>query len=141
MRCFPRKQRNAIRPDVTPGPCFCNSLVDHDIFTGMTKPKLIYFDAPVSRGEECRLALHLAGIDFEDARIKNDDWPALKAQTPYGSLPVFEMAGQPPLAQTNAILVLVGRRHDLHPTDDFEAARHEAMMQHEIGRASCRERV
>lgn len=26
----------------------------------MGKPKLIYFDAPVSRGEECRLALHLA---------------------------------------------------------------------------------
>ena len=35
----------------------------------MSKPKLIYFDAPVSRGEECRLALHLAGIDFEDVRI------------------------------------------------------------------------
>jgi hypothetical protein len=34
----------------------------------MNKPKLIYFDAPVSRGEECRLALHLAGIDFEDDR-------------------------------------------------------------------------
>ena len=26
----------------------------------MSKPRLIYFDAPVSRGEECRLALHLA---------------------------------------------------------------------------------
>ena len=36
----------------------------------MSKPKLTYFDAPVSRGEECRLALHLAGIDFEDVRIK-----------------------------------------------------------------------
>ena len=42
----------------------------------MSKPKLYYFDAPVSRGEECRLALHLAGIDFEDARIKFADWPA-----------------------------------------------------------------
>ena len=39
-------------------------------FTSMTKPKLTYFDAPVSRGEECRLALHLAGVDFEDDRLK-----------------------------------------------------------------------
>jgi glutathione S-transferase len=27
-------------------------------------------------------------------------------------------------------LVLIGRRWGLHPKDDFEAARHEAMMQH-----------
>jgi prostaglandin-H2 D-isomerase / glutathione transferase len=96
----------------------------------MTKPKLIYFDAPVSRGEECRLALHLAGIDFEDERIDSAAWPAMKEQTPYGGLPVLELPGYPPLAHSNAILVLIGRRHGLHPADDSEAARHEGMMQH-----------
>ena len=96
----------------------------------MTKPKLTYFDAPVSRGEECRLGLHLAGIDFEDVRIKGADWPGMKAQVPYGALPVLELPGRPPLAQSNAILVMIGRGHALHPDDDFEAARHEAMMQH-----------
>lgn len=96
----------------------------------MNKPRLIYFDAPVSRGEECRLALHLAGIDFEDVRVKPADWPAMKEQTPYGALPVLELPGKAPLAQTNAILVLIGRRHGLHPTDELEAARHEGMMQH-----------
>lgn len=96
----------------------------------MARPRLTYFDAPVSRGEECRLALHLAGVDFEDNRISQGAWPALKEQTPYGSLPVLELPGRPPLAQTNPILVLIGRRHDLHPKDDFEAAQHEAMMQH-----------
>jgi len=96
----------------------------------MAKPRLIYFDAPVSRGEECRLALHLAGVDFEDVRIKGDAWPAMKPQTPYGSLPVYEIAERPPLAQTNAILVLIGREHGLHPVDAFEAAQHEAMMNH-----------
>ena len=96
----------------------------------MTQPKLIYFDAPVSRGEECRLALHLAGIDFEDVRIKGADWPAMKEQTPYGSLPVFELPGRPPLAHSNAILVMIGRGHGLHPSDDFDAARHEGMMEH-----------
>src|SRR5271165_961321 len=96
----------------------------------MSKPKLTYFDAPVSRGEECRLALHVAGVDFEDNRIRRDDWPSLKPKTPFGSLPTLEMPGHPVLAQSNAILVLVGRLHGLHPKEPFEAARHEAMMQH-----------
>jgi glutathione S-transferase len=96
----------------------------------MSKPKLTYFDAPVSRGEECRLALHLSGVDFDDVRIRREDWPALKPKTPFGSMPVLELPGQPPLAQSNAILVLIGRKHDLHPADPLVAARHEAMMCH-----------
>ena len=94
----------------------------------MTKPKLFYFDSPVSRGEECRLALQLAGVDFEDIRINRKDWPALKPTMPFGSVPVLEVPGRPPLAQSNAILAFIGRGHGLHPTDSFEAARHEAMM-------------
>jgi len=94
----------------------------------MAKPKLTYFDAPVSRGEECRLALHLAGVDFEDVRVKGPDWPALKSTTPYGSMPTLEIPGQGVFAHSNAILVLIGRLHDLHPKDNFEAARHEGMM-------------
>jgi glutathione S-transferase len=96
----------------------------------MTKPRLIYFDAPVSRGEECRLALYIAGVDFEDMRLKREEWLARKPSTPYGGVPVLEMPGRPALAQSNAILVLIGRQHGLHPKDDFEAARHEAMMSH-----------
>ncbi len=96
----------------------------------MNKPRLIYFDAPVSRGEECRLALHLAGMEFEDVRINFADWAAMKAETPYGALPVLELPGRPPLAHSNAILVMIGRGHGLHPADDFEAAREEGMMQH-----------
>jgi glutathione S-transferase len=94
----------------------------------MNKPKLTYFDAPASRGEECRLALHLAGVDFEDVRIKTADWPALQPSTPFGSMPFLELPGRPALGQSNAILVYVGRTYGLHPTDNFEAARHEAMM-------------
>ena len=96
----------------------------------MSKPKLTYFDAPVSRGEECRLALHCAGVDFEDNRIPGPSWPALKPTTPYGSMPILDLPGRPPLAQCNAILVYLGREHDLHPKDNFEAARHEGMMTH-----------
>jgi prostaglandin-H2 D-isomerase / glutathione transferase len=94
----------------------------------MNKPRLIYFDFSGSRGEECRMALHLAGIDFEDVRIKGADWPAMKASMPFGAMPVLELPGKAPLAQSNAILVLIGRQHGLHPADAFEAARHEALM-------------
>jgi len=96
----------------------------------MSRPKLTYFDAAVSRGEECRLALHVAGVDFEDNRISQADWPALKDSMPYGSLPVLDVPNHGSIAHANAILVLIGRRHGLHPSDPFEAARHEGMMQH-----------
>ena len=92
------------------------------------KPKLTYFDAPVSRGEECRLALHLANIEFEDNRLKMGDWPALKTETPFGGLPTFEIPGKPMLAECNAILVYIGRGGGLHPDDHYEAARHEMLM-------------
>jgi prostaglandin-H2 D-isomerase / glutathione transferase len=96
----------------------------------MSKPKLTYFDGAFSRGEECRLALHVAGVDFEDRRLTRPEWLDLKPETPFGSLPLLEMPGHPVLAQSNAILVLIGRLHGLHPKDNFEAARHEAIMQY-----------
>lgn len=94
----------------------------------MTKPRLTYFDIAGSRGEECRLALHLAGVEFDDDRVKMADWPAKKPTTPFGSMPILEIPGKPPLAQCNAILGFIGRGHGLHPTESFEAARHEAVM-------------
>jgi glutathione S-transferase len=54
----------------------------------------------------------------------------VKATTPFGSAPTFELPGKPVLAQSNAILVYIGRTWGLHPKDDFEAARHEMMMGH-----------
>lgn len=90
--------------------------------------KLTYFDFSGSRGEECRLALHLAGVTFEDERIKLADWPARKDQTPWGSLPTLEVEGRGVLAQTNAILVYLGREYGLHPRDAWTAARHEELM-------------
>ena len=94
----------------------------------MPSYKLSYFDGSVSRGEECRLALHVAGVDFVDDRIQSAAWGERKPKTPFGSLPVLEVEGKGQLAQSNAILCFVGRAHDLHPSDPWEAARHEAIM-------------
>jgi glutathione S-transferase len=95
-----------------------------------SRPKLTYFDAPVSRGEECRLALHIAGVDFEDVRLNAEQWQALKPKTPFGAVPILEWPGKRPIAHSNAILVLVGREFGLHPKDNFEAARHEELLSH-----------
>jgi glutathione S-transferase len=94
----------------------------------MPAPKLTYFDFPGGRGEECRLALHVAGIEFEDNRIKGEAWRDLKSSTPYGALPILEVDGKPTIAQSNAILRLIGTQHGLLPADAWEAARHEAAL-------------
>ena len=94
----------------------------------MTKPRLTYFDNPRSRGEECRLALFLAGVDFEDNRLQRDAWLALKPTTPFGSLPIFEVEGKPAVSQSNAILGHIGRRYGLFPKDEWEALRLDSLL-------------
>ena len=96
----------------------------------MDKPRLIYFDGPVSRGEECRLALVVAGVEFEDVRVKAADWPALKPTTPFGSRPVLEWPGKRPIAHSNAILGADPADCGLHPKDEYDAARHEGLMEY-----------
>lgn len=94
----------------------------------MTKPTLTYFDISTSRGEECRLALFLAGVPFTDERLNREQWDARKATSPYGALPIFSSEGKPPLAQSNAILHMIGAEHGLLPKDPWEAARHLGVM-------------
>lgn len=96
--------------------------------TDSPKVTLTYFDFSGSRGEECRLALHAAGVAFHDNRIDRAQWVELKPNTPFGSLPTLEIEGRGILAQSNAILTFIGRGHDLHPRDNWEAAKHEALL-------------
>jgi glutathione S-transferase len=89
---------------------------------------LTYFDFHGGRGEDCRLALHLAGADWADDRVKGAEWRARKAETPFGAMPVLTVEGKGTLAQSNAILVFLGRTFGMHPSDPFEAARHEMIL-------------
>ena len=90
--------------------------------------KLTYFDAPTSRGEECRLALTIAGVPFEDERLKTPEFAARRASTPFGALPVLTIEGKGELAQSNAILGYIGAHHGLLPEDPWQAARHIAVL-------------
>jgi prostaglandin-H2 D-isomerase / glutathione transferase len=94
----------------------------------MSQMTLTYFDMPASRGEECRLALFLAGVPFTDERLKGPQWEARKSSTPYGALPVLTVEGHRPIAQSNAILRLIGSQYGLLPSDPWESARHEAVL-------------
>ncbi|MGV3622156.1 MAG: glutathione S-transferase [Archangium sp.] len=94
----------------------------------MNKPTLTYFDIPTSRGEEIRLALTIAGVEFNDERLTREQWNARKDSSPFGALPMFSQEGKPTLAQSNAILRMIASEHGLLPTDAWESARHEAVM-------------
>lgn len=55
-----------------------------------TTYKFSYFDIKF-RGEFIRFILSYSGVQFEDNRVKAEDWPALKPNTPFGQLPVLEV--------------------------------------------------
>jgi glutathione S-transferase len=106
-----------------PGLAECESI------GGISVPKLVltYFDFDGSRGEAARLAMHLAGIAFEDKRIARSDWPKLRDTAPYQSLPILEVDGQV-IAQSNPINRYVGKLAGLYPTDDWLAALVDELM-------------
>lgn len=87
----------------------------------MHKLVLTYFDIDGSRGETARLAMHIAGIAFEDRRIARSDWAAVRDTMPYLALPVLEVDGRL-IAQSNAINRYVGKLAGLYPKDDWQAA-------------------
>ena len=59
-------------------------------------------------GEPVRLAFILAGIPFEDDRIKYADWPVLKPKTPNGQLPVLTINDGPMRSQSGAMIRYAG---------------------------------
>lgn len=84
----------------------------------MTQLRLTYFDSP-GRAEPLRIALFVAGVAFEDRRLKFPEFGALRAQGafPLGSLPVLEVDGRP-MAQTASMLRFVARLSGkLYPAD------------------------
>jgi glutathione S-transferase len=99
----------------------------------MPKLKLTYSDFHGGRGEPARLALSMGGIWFEDNRVPPSDWQWRKPDTPFGFLPVLEVDGRT-LAQSNAVNRYVGKLTDLYPSDAWQAALCDEVMEyHALG--------
>ncbi|KAJ3159318.1 hypothetical protein HDU86_001922 [Geranomyces michiganensis] len=84
--------------------------------------KLTYFDFK-GLAEPVRLALTIAGLDFENIRIKREDWSAVKPAMPFGKVPVLEVDGQR-VAQSAAMLRYIGKlvpETGLYPADIWTA--------------------
>lgn len=82
----------------------------------MASLKLTYLDI-ADRGEPIRLALAVAGIEFEDERISGAEFGAIKPKLPLGCVPVLSV-DDVVYAQSSAILRYVGKRGGLYPRDD-----------------------
>ena len=93
----------------------------------MPRLVLTYFDLDQSRGEPARLAMHIAGVEFEDRRIPWKDWPAVRDSMPFKSMPILEVDGRL-IAQSNTINRYVGKLTGLYPKDDWQAALVDELM-------------
>lgn len=89
--------------------------------------KLLYFGIP-GRGESIRLALAIAGIEFEEERVPFPAWGKVKPTTPWGALPVLELADGSQLAQSRSILRFIGKHTGLYPADPLNAQRVDELM-------------
>lgn len=86
----------------------------------MTRYKLTYFDFDGGRGEVVRIALHAAGIDFEDERLSFPEFKEMQQTTRFNSVPVLEIDGNA-ISQSNAMSRYIGRLAGLYPEDALQA--------------------
>jgi len=86
----------------------------------MPKYTLTYFDFDGGRGEAIRIALHAAGIAFEDKRLSFAQFSEMRAETPFNALPVFAI-DDVTVTQSNAICRYVGQLAGLYPEDRLQA--------------------
>ncbi|XP_033108531.1 hematopoietic prostaglandin D synthase-like [Anneissia japonica] len=84
------------------------------------KYTLTYFNAR-GAAEPCRFMFAVAGVEYEDKRVKSEDWPAIKADQPFGQLPVLTVDGKK-IPQSKAIFRYVAREHGFYGANSWEAA-------------------
>jgi len=100
------------------------------------KLKLLYFDI-AGKGEPLRLAMHHAGLEFEDIRLTREEFMTKKTsgELRFGQVPaliVQDGSGVPvTLVQTGAIARYIGKlapQSELYPDDAIKAAQVDALV-------------
>ena len=83
------------------------------------RPNIIYFDIR-GRAEAIRLMFEELGVAYDEQRLRSSaQWRAMKPQTPFGALPIYE-EGDLRFAQTQAIYRHIARTRDLYGRDERE---------------------
>jgi glutathione S-transferase len=82
--------------------------------------RLTYFDFDGGRGEPVRIALHAAGIAFEDKRITFPEFQEIRKDVRFNALPVMHIDGAE-VTQSSALCRYVGKMADLYPEDALQA--------------------
>ena len=82
--------------------------------------KLYYFDL-YGRAEATRMALHKAGVQYEDIRLTGEKWIEFKnsGKLEFGQMPALELDDGKMLTQSMAILDYVCQTYKLQPTDPY----------------------
>ncbi len=92
--------------------------------------KLVYFDA-YGYAEPIRMTLAVNKQEFEDVRVKREDWPAYKeahaSELEFGQVPVLYHNGNQ-INQSAAILRYVSNVLGLTPTDAYQAWRVDSFV-------------
>ncbi|XP_020864072.1 hematopoietic prostaglandin D synthase isoform X1 [Phascolarctos cinereus] len=88
--------------------------------------KLIYFNMR-GRAEIIRYLFAYLDIPYEDHRISQDDWPAVKQTVPFGKIPILEVDGVP-LHQSLAIGRFLARKAGLAGKTELERCQVDAII-------------
>ena len=86
----------------------------------MSKIKLSYFDFDGGRGEATRIALSIAGLDWEDDRVTFPEFAGMREGTPLNAVPTLEIDGDV-YTQSNAMNRFFGKQAGLYPADPWQA--------------------
>ncbi len=86
----------------------------------MSSYKLTYFDFDGGRGEPVRIAIHAAGIEFEDERWSFPDFNEKRGHTPFNAVPMLDIDGTT-VTQSSAMCRYFGKLAGLYPEDLMQA--------------------
>ncbi len=86
----------------------------------MPQYKLSYFDIDGGRGEVTRIALHAAGVEFEDHRLTFPQFGEARTHMRFKAVPVLEIDGEE-FSQSDAMSRYIGRLAKLYPSDPMQA--------------------
>ena len=86
----------------------------------MSNYKVTYFDFDGGRGEPVRIALHAAGITFEDVRWSFPEFGKNRGSLRFNAVPTLEIDGKV-ITQSNAISRYIGKMAGIYPEDPLQA--------------------